>query len=407
MKCLIKFLALLLAISMPARGTVYNSNGTTGDTQSKIASASTGDTVILTNTGAAYTWTTTVTVSNGVTLNLNSCIITNGNTADALDLTCNGTVGGITRITGGGTNQALALLVQTNNAYQFSTVSGTFSNYQFHIDNVNWLGRTDQNSYILLQVETEWGLIDHCNFAAMQNSEIIHNIAYGPVSSNGWMDVVSPGTSNQVYIEDCTFTNNDPNFSSYPYFLSNSGIQGYYGCRTVLRHCIFYCSQIDMHGGPLGARWWEIYSNTWAYSSYFSSGSQSDSMDLRAGSGVVWSNLAPGSVAASVAATLILATSTVGDSTAFGPPGRGILSGATPTVVPANEWNNDANLPVGGNAGGVSSVLNTDYYNTNLVPYTPYVYPHPLQGQESGGGGGGSTIPIAAVIAGKFTGTWH
>jgi hypothetical protein len=46
--------------------------------------------------------------------------------------------------------------------------------------------------------------------------------------------------------------------------VGNSAVQSYNGARTVFRHNSLDFSQVDQHGtnGNIGARWWEIYDNT-------------------------------------------------------------------------------------------------------------------------------------------------
>src|SRR5262249_5758484 len=138
------------------------------------------------------------------------------------------------------------------------------------------------------------GLIDHNSFNAPTNSEMIHQLGLGPSDNSGWTDDIIPGSSNAVYIEDNTFKNNDPSLvtSNPAYFWGNSAIQGYYGARTVLRYNNFSMSQIDMHGGVIGARWWEVYDNTW---SVVTNGNQDRYIGMRAGSGVIFNNHETGS----------------------------------------------------------------------------------------------------------------
>ena len=107
-------------------------------------------------------------------------------------------------------------------------------------------------------------LVDHCEFIAGSASEIIHNEAYGADMSSkakGWSNNVTPGSADAVYIEDCTFSK-----SPYQdqYFWGTSALQSYYGGRTVFRHNVCNFAQVDQHGTPgmIGARWFEIYENT-------------------------------------------------------------------------------------------------------------------------------------------------
>jgi hypothetical protein len=403
-KCLITM--IFVSAALPGFATTWNSNGSDTDTQSKINSAAVGDTVALPSDGS-FTWNSTVTVDNGVLLNLNGSTITRGTgTGDLLDLNCN--ITNELRVTGG-------TFIQNTTSYQIMTINGSFSNSVFRLDHCNF--NTTTGGSVLLNIETVWGVIDHCSFSAPLNSEMIHNIAYGPGTATGWQDVITPGSLNAVYIENCAFTNNDPALltSNPAYFYGNSAIQGYYGSRTVLRYNTFFMSQIDMHGNTdFGARWWEIYSNTW---SMVANGNQSTFCDLRAGSGVVFGNHlnAPSNAGGG---SLHLGTDGGGDSENYGPPGKGIINSAgVASIYPAYAWGNDSSMPV--NAEGA---LNTAYYLSTRPGYTPAVYPHPLvsgtsapakytltvvNGTGSGSYSSNSVVSISAnTISGELFANW-
>jgi hypothetical protein len=60
-------------------------------------------------------------------------------------------------------------------------------------------------------------------------------------------------------------------------------MQSYYGARTVFRHNYLHMSHVDQHGtgGMIGARWWEVYENTFYV---VQNGNQSEYIMMRAGS---------------------------------------------------------------------------------------------------------------------------
>ena len=90
-----------------------------------------------------------------------------------------------------------------------------------------------------------------------------------------------------VYIETNTFTFNATGNPAY--FWGTSAVQSYYGARTVFRYNTLNNAQVDQHGtcGSIGARWWEIYNNTF---NVVVNGNQSTYMALRDGAGVVFNN---------------------------------------------------------------------------------------------------------------------
>jgi hypothetical protein len=241
------------------------------------------------------------------------------------------------------------------------------------------------------------GLIDHNTFTGGAASEMIHNLGVG---ASGWTDSLTPGSATMLFVEDNTFTyaaSGNP-----AYFWGSSAIQSYYGARTVVRHNTLNMCQVDQHGtaGMVGARWWEIYENTF---NVVANGNQSNYMALRAGSGVIFNNHKTGS-ANQGAGTVELVEEDSGYPALY-QIGRGINQQLSPTYV----WGNDSSLAVG--SGSSNVVLGRDFYVSATQPasmlrqqsstdsssttysYTPYTYPHPLQ---SGGGSQSTSTPPQA-----------
>ncbi len=268
-------------------------------------------------------------------------------------------------------------------------VDGSFSNQKVRIDHCTLTSTA--NGSVLLRVFKSWGVTDNCSFAAPQNSEMIHNEAWGPSDTSGWYDTVTPGGPDAWYVEDCTFTNNDPLLSTAnpAYFWGCSAHQGYYGARTVFRYNHMVMAQFDAHGGALGQRWWEIYENTFENVLH---GNQSQLMAIRSGSGVIYNN------------HIIGPANGGGGSIAFGPQ---FLDSATYKVglgqslaaLPAHCWNNDAGIP----RTFASPVVNgVDVIQSADTGFTPYTYPHPMRG------GADTTAPTpnpATIASATATGT--
>ena len=198
-----------------------------------------------------------------------------------------------------------------------------------------------------------------------------------------------PGGAKMVFIEDNTFTLdiNNPKVNTSPpyYFWGASAVQSYYGARTVFRHNTLNNMQVDQHGthGMVGARWWEIYENTF----FTGNGSaQCCYMAIRAGSGVIFNNHHTGTNGAD--GTISLFEEDTGYPALY-QIGRGINQSNSPAYV----WGNDADMRVG--SGSSNVVEGRDFFDSKpsifvraelgsdtsatTYSYTPYTYPHPLQ----------------------------
>ena len=234
-----------------------SSNGSSADVQAKIGSAVAGD-IITIPAGTFSGWN--VNLSKAVTLQ--------------------GAGTGKSIIKGNGTNVILQVTTGDN--------SGTT-----RLTGLSFDGGAQQ-SVMIRYTNGGAGLVDHCEFIGGSASEMVHNEAYGPNDSNkakGWSNDVTPGSADALYVEDCVFSKKP---QADQYFWGTSAMQGYYGSRTVMRHNTFNYCQVDQHGtqGMIGARWFEIYDNTFTIPS--GGGNQSDFIVLRGGSGVVYNNTVTG-----------------------------------------------------------------------------------------------------------------
>jgi hypothetical protein len=331
------------------------------DVQDALNRASSGDIVAV--PAGACTWTSNVDFgSKAITLRgagIGATTITNdiaGSQTHLIHLTQDSTTP--TRITG---------FTFTGGSYDHRMIStsGTSASRTVRIDH-NRYEANDTAIFI-----DHWGnapcLIDHNDLNAPTNSEMIHNNGLGPDNASGWSDDVVPGSPNAVYVEDNTFTNTAQGF------WGNSAIQAYYGARTVFRHNSLTMSQVDQHGTPgmIGARWWEIYENTF-HVTYTPNFNQCCYMQIRAGSGVIFGNHQVGVQDSGVLGTIDLFEEDSGYPALYQ-----IGRGKNQSLDPAYVWDNDATMPVTSHTPSMVAV-NRDYYLSAKPGYTPYIYPHPL-----------------------------
>lgn len=323
--------------------------------QAAINACSTGDTAQMPSSPSSVTWNGgLVTVTTSIVVDLNGWTINRGTgTGDLIAVTTNAT--GPVRITNG-------TLAQTVTGAFVLTIFGPETNQIYRADHLT-MTSTASGSF-LVNLGVNFGLIDHCSLNAPGSSEMIHNFGYGDGVTTGWTEVIVPGSSSAAYIEDCTFTNTDTGAN----YFGNSSIQGYNGCRTVMRHNSHAYSQIDMHGGNVSARWWEIWDETFTGPN---GGNQSQLAAIRGGSGVIFrlhvvpfSNVGAGNIAFGPQTMFDVNTYQVG---------RGIISGGTPTAYPAYNANNDAAIPISFTSPVVDG---TDVIETIRPSYTPFQYPY-------------------------------
>jgi len=279
---------------------------------------------------------------------------------------------------------------------------GGTSNATWRIDHNTITGDPATNGQTLLEAASNGpGLIDHNTLTAPNNSEIIHVQGVGGAGgSAGWIDDIVPGGSQMLFVEDNTFTNSGSSSLC-------SALQSYYGARTVFRHNTLNFCQIDQHGtaGNIGARWWEIYENTFQPGGH----NQSNYAQIRAGSGVFFNNHESGSNTGAGTAQFAEEDTTTPECVSGGYPclwmiGRGIYdnSPANPgRSSPAYYWNNDAAITLALNGMGSSTAVQSsrDLFSSGSQPatltrcesaadvtagcpvsysYVPYTYPHPL-----------------------------
>jgi hypothetical protein len=388
----------LFAIFLYSEGahaaTITAASCSSSDVQAAINSAANGDTV-KTPGPCSNSWSSAVSIpsNKGITVDGggNTTLSSFGFTLSQGSATSR--ITGFT-FTGPGNNGQNGQAVALN-------ISGSPSSVAFRVDH-NTFTANSQSVFIAISGNGP-GLLDHNSLTGGGASEMIHNLGLGASNNGGWSDSVAPGSDNMVYVEDNTFTDSDPTFIA-------SGLQSYNGARTVVRHNTFNFSQIDQHGTPgmIGARWWEVYENTFNAQGK----AQCCYMVLRGGSGVIFNNHKAGSNGAPGGIQLIEEDS---GYPALYQIGRGINESYSPAYV----WGNDSTIPVG--SGSSNVVEGRDFMLSAAQPgasmlrqeassdtssttygYTPYTYPHPLQAGQSTppvqGGGPQPPSSLSAIV---------
>ena len=367
-------LCVFLSQESASAATVRAASCSQSDLMTAVNAAGSGDTVQV--PGGSATWTATVSIPNtkGITVDGGTCTVTTN--TKAFDVKANNTT--TTRITN--------FRFTSTSTPVYINIDGSTSSATYRVDHNSF-----NSSDVMISVSGNGpGLIDNNTFhSASRGNEIIHNTGMGASSTAGWSDDVMPGSAKMVFIEDNTFTLdiNNPNVNtSQPYyFWGASAVQSYYGARTVFRHNTLNNMQVDQHGthGMVGARWWEIYENTF----FTGNGSaQCCYMAIRAGSGVIFNNHHTGTNGAD--GTISLFEEDTGYPALY-QIGRGINQSISPAYV----WGNDADMRVG--SGSSNVVEGRDFFGSKpsvferaelgsdtsatTYAYTPYTYPHPLQ----------------------------
>ena len=375
------------------------------DVSTAIGQAAAGDTVLIPLCPSGVSWTSTVTVGKGITLQ--------GQGIGQTVL--------IDNVPKGGSNcggAAPMLSVNSNTFFRLSgfTLQGsapdTFvcqpshvaisgSSPTFRIDNIAF---TNLMTVGIRSSGTLFGVVDHCTFQGSHKNGLLieHNGFAGASYGDGsWAAPTNLGSSQFIFIENCTFT--DPSAVGAGAF----DVDG--GGRVVFRHnttAFVVGHGTETSGRFRGMRAFEIYNNTFIPVQ----NSQFTGVYLRSGTGVIYNNTFDDS-GSNTWSHEIIATNyrdtqpyvpwgqCDGTSVYDGPGGypcidqvgRGqgnLLSGnpASPAASP-----NEAQEPVyqwGNTHNGGSVTLspqgphiqaNRDYFDNISMPgYTAYPYPHPL-----------------------------
>lgn len=383
----------LLCINALAN-TVAASSCSASDVQAAINSANSGDTVTVPS--GSCTWSTQVTIPNtkGITLKaIGTVTITNSNNG-VTNLVLNSNVTTPSEITGftfTGTYTSSAPAITVQGCGGLPSCGGT-PTALYQIDNNTFSDPADI-AILLVVWQNGTGLIRNNTFIGGPASEMIHNLGMGSTDASGWTDNVTPGSPNMVYIESNTFTYNATGNPAM--FYGTSAVQSYYGSRTVFRYNTMNNVQVDQHGTctNIGARWWEVYNNTYNVSQNVN---QSNFMALRDGSGVVFNNhvtnpqnnLGQGGIE-------LTEDCTSGTYPFLYQVGLGINEEYSPAYI----WGNDSTMPVVSGSSYVQA--GRDYFVSATQPanmlrqqltsdnssttytYTPYTYPYPINSSSA------------------------
>jgi len=415
--------------SNPVRATTYTAAScSASDVSAKVALATDGDTVLVPGStcgsGAPATWSTTVTLNKGITLNGQGAYVqwsSPGQLVVNADTTANTFVTGFTFL-GGYAPGACPITLN-------STYSPRSLTYRFHHNSLT--NNTGPGAVQLCADGQGPGLIDHNTIQGNQGGEPVQNHgAFASTNDNPtWTSDVVPGGPNMTFFEDNTFVNNDTAHEI-------GVINDYYGMRVVFRHNDVTRGLVDAHGGGpgTGTRWVEVYQNTFHVND--PAHCQSSLADIRGGSGMFWGNHASslGGACSGIPGANFGPFCPSSDPCSGTWPlpwqgGRGINNGTSEQWSPFYDWGNDANLgslgvrnapyiQVGATPTSCSHAGNVcdgvDYGSGASTPpnllrcqsaadlvagcpvsytYTPYTYPHPLQG------GSASTSPPTNLTA--------
>ena len=249
---------ILTASGLAAATTINAKSASQSDVAAAIASAADGD--IVTIPGGTASWTRTIRVKKGITIQgagVGSTIIKDSVQSGPL-LDCPLAAGNLTRITGiefqdGGRsrNELGGILKFTG-----SNTNGS----QFRMDHCQF---DDLNGMIV--ADTVIGVIDHNTFirAAKNGDSIVvyDNFWNGGTFGDGsWADATQFGTDRFLFIEDNVFKNNGG---------GQPGItDSYAGGRFVVRHNQIFDGTVETHGTESnqrarGVRAVEVYNNTY------------------------------------------------------------------------------------------------------------------------------------------------
>lgn len=230
------------------------------------------------------------------------------------------------------------------------------------------------------------GLVDHITAVALDAAdEFIHNEAGGcgggsSYSLCNWDQPLTPGSADQIYYEDSTFTCTGCGT------FSPAWMQSYYGARTVLRYITATAMSFDNHGtgGNVGGRWWEVYKSSFAQGS---TAWNRTMLNLRAGSGEVFSNTNSGGVD-----SFGVCEEDTGYPAAY-QIGRGQSGALVPAYFFLNGTNAAGNCSDAANNGTVTA--NVDYYDAVGASCT-------AGGACTTGVGTGTTLPTTCTTGVGF-----
>jgi hypothetical protein len=415
----------LATASWSHASTIVASSCSFASVSSAVASAVDGDIVSI-PACAETDWTTTLTITKGITLQ---------GAGEGLTILGDNISKGGTSCSGGG--PLIAWSVSSPKSFRLTaltivgvstdptvcqkghvTVGG--SSHKMRVDHVTINPPQTVGVYVSGDI---WGVIDHFTFQGgnhFQNAIRVEHINWNGTSGDSWGDrswaaPINYGSAEGVYIEDSTF---NYNFGSAD-TVGNS-IDCFSGGRIIYRHNVSTQSNITTHGADSdqrhrGCRWMEIYNNSFSYTNI---GGLAFVAWIRGGTGVFYNNTVTAANYANntvEAANCRDADAGCGGGPSYTPwgacdgtspydqntpgqvghlcvdqPGSGtsdLVSGSggvkvNNTADPIYVWNNLQNGSAKNRiTGSINVVSGRDFFSGTARPgYTPYVYPHPLTG---------------------------
>ena len=272
-----------LLVSGSVRATINTAaSASLANVTSAYALCSDGD--ILSVPAGTATWTTTLTINKAIQLigaGIDQTIITDG-TGNNLQLIVWGTTSNtFSRLSGftfqgpgGGDANTGAIAIE-----------GTC--HAFRLDHCKF---DSLDKYAIFNHSWIYGVIDHCQFLNCTASlEVkMENYGGGDYGDGSWADADNWGTTNALYVEDCSFWN-------------NGGLDGCDGARVVWRYNHITNNAIASHGTESSGRersfrLLECYQNTFSWPTNSVGTHWADAVYIRGGTAVIFSNLITGGI---------------------------------------------------------------------------------------------------------------
>lgn len=421
----VKTVILLVCFIMPGTAAVTCSGNITTALQSAINVAVDGSTVDIMAgncSAGSVSWTNKNITVRGQGI---GATVVSGLSFNVTD-----TTKGSFRITG--------MSVGSPSQWQINAIDRKTGIKGWRIDHISWSYPSCGQNIAIMIDGINWGLIDNNVFNNAGNAIFLRSFAENTnevnpwppngvpgMGGNSWLIPLNLGSDEAVYVEDNSFT-----MGTGCYF----GIGDmYYGGRMVFRHNKVVNAYWQNHsargyerGGSVKA---EIYNNDFNATDT----AWYRAIHMRSGTGVIFNNTLRGSF--NTMQVDNQRSNGQNTSTPFGACngisqwdgnttgqagwpcldqiGRGPGQYPNQSSVPLYVWNNGSAL--GCSTGGACPNDRTmitdgdahvqagrDYVNNGTTPklgYTPYVYPHPLQGVSGGGTSPGPPAPPSGLSA--------
>lgn len=264
--------------------TVLQSDGSRLGTQLAVNAAQDGWTVLV--PAGTNTWTSTLSITKAIQLigaGIGQTIIVDGG-ANALQLISWNTVSNTFPRLSGFTFQGNGNGI----AWSGSVVVGG-TGHSFRIDHCAFMGL---NNYAIFMHDWVYGVIDNCLFSNCVASLEVKMENYGggtnQYGDGSWADADNWGTTNALYIENCSYWN-------------NGALDGCDGARVVFRYNHITNNAIANHGTESSgrersARLYEVYQNTFSWPTNSVGTHWADAVYIRGGTAVIFSNLITGGI---------------------------------------------------------------------------------------------------------------